>query len=150
MATPTGGQYVFSTASGPVDVFLTPSGPLPDPGAGGNAFDLEIFTVTNKGTSDPGFEGSAFVPGGAVNNLGRVAGPSITMNNGDFWVTDFGGADSIQAGSGNQTITGGVLTTILGGTGTLKVATGQQNTVLLKSAASATVEALGGNGERVV
>src|SRR5829696_4389828 len=117
MATPQGGQYVFSTASGPVDVFLTPSGPLPDPGAGGNAFDLEIFTDFNKGTSDPGFEGSAFVPAGMLNAQGRVANtsitPSITLNNGDFWVTDFGGIDTIQAGSGNQTVTGGVATTII-------------------------------------
>src|SRR5829696_4485844 len=107
----TGGQYVFTTATDPVDVFLTPgSVPLGDPGAGGNAFDLEIFTVTNPGTSDPGFEGSAFVPGGVLNAQGRVAARSITLNNGDFWVTDFEGTDTIQAGSGNQTVTGGIAT----------------------------------------
>jgi hypothetical protein len=149
MATPTGGQYVFSTASGPVDVFLTPSGPLADPGAGGNAFDLEIFTVTNKGTSDSGFEGSAFVPGGVVNAQGRVAGPSITANNGNFWITDFGGNDTIQAGSGAQTITGGVATKIFGGTGTMNVVTGNLDTVAVGGAASATVNTLGNTGERV-
>src|SRR5215216_23186 len=149
MATPAGGQYVFTTATGPVDVFLTGSGPLTDPGAGGNAFDLEIFTLTNKGTSDPGFEGSAFVPGGVLNAQGRVAGPSITMNNGDFWVTDAGSSDTIQAGSGNQTVTGGTATTILGGTGSLKVATGNLDVVSIGGATSATVNTLGNTGERV-
>jgi hypothetical protein len=155
MATPTSGQYVFSTASGPVDLFLTSgSVALGDPGAGGNAFDLEIFTDFNKGTSDPGFEGSAFVPAGMLNAEGRIANtsttPLITLNNGDFWVTDFGGTDTIQAGSGNQTVTGGVATTIIGGTGTLKVTTGNLDVVSIGGAASATVNTLGNNGERVV
>src|SRR5215204_265181 len=148
MATPTGGQYVFSTATAPVDVFFTPSGPLADPGAGGNLFDLEIFTLTNKGTSDPGFEGSAFVPGGTLNAQGRVAGPSIAANNGNFWITDFGGTDIIQAGSGAQTVTGGVATTILGGTGTLNVmSAGNLGVVSVGGASSATVNTLGNTGE---
>ncbi len=149
MATPAGGQYIFTTATGPVDVFLTATGPLTDPGVGGNTFDLEIFTLTNKGTSDPGFEGSAFVPGGTLNAQGRIAGASVTMNNGDFWVTDFGGTDTIQAGSGNQTVTGGTSTTILGGTGSLKVATGNLDVVSIGGASSATVNTLGNTGERV-
>src|SRR5215216_5653450 len=103
MATPTGGQYVFSTASAPVDLFFTPGAGLPDPGAGGNAFDLEIFTVANPGTSDPGFEGSAFGLGATLDSVGsvRITSPVLFLNDGDFWVTDLGGSDVIAAGSGN-------------------------------------------------
>src|SRR5688500_17493138 len=126
MPIPVDGKYVFSTASGLVDLFFRTGAGLGDPGAGGNAFDLEIFTIINPETSDPGFEGSVFAPGGTLDPSGSITTtiPSLTLNDGDFWVTDLGGSDTITAGSGNQTITGGSLTTIIGGTGNLAVKAG--------------------------
>jgi hypothetical protein len=142
MATPTGGQFVFSAAD-PVNLVLTPDGSNVPPAT--NLFDLEVFTVFNDFTAE-GYDGSGFAPGGTLDANGFLIAASFQANDGDYWIRNFGGQAQIVAGSGNQTVTGGILDTISGGTGNLVVIAGVENTVFVGDAAAATVNALAGNG----
>jgi len=128
MASVPGGKYSFAAVQ-PVNLVLTPDGTnVPPPIAGD--FNLEIFTSTN-GTLAAGYQGSAFAPGGTEDSIGNVLAASITLGSGAFSVDDTGGADSITAGSGNQTVVGGVFDTITGGSGPLDVIAGAGSTVLV-------------------
>lgn len=149
MTTPTGGQFIFARDDGlGVNVTLTPSGGTANPNPTPD-FDLEVFTVSNPGTKDSGYDGSGFAPGGTLNTSpdslnGAVQADSFIANDGSYWIIDLGGNATIRAGSGAQTITAGVGDTVFGGTGSLKLITDINNVVGLGSASSATVNAMAG------
>jgi hypothetical protein len=137
------GQFVFA-ATQPINLALTPDGSNLPPPVNGD-FNLEVFTATN-GATTAGYQGSALAPGGTLASNGDLVAPSLTLNAGDFAVTDLGNHDSITAGNGNETIVGGSFDTITGGNGTLGVTTGFANTILIGNGeTSATVNALAGS-----
>ena len=138
MASQPGGQYVFSVPSQTVNLALSADGNFPPPTGD---FDIAVF-VTANGTPPADYEGSAFAQGGGLLPNNRLGANALVLNNGDYQVNDFGGSDQITAGSGNQSIVGGIFTTILGGTGTLNVIAGDRNVVQAGDAAAITVNAL--------
>jgi hypothetical protein len=149
MASTPGGQFVFSVPGQDVLLALSSNGIFPPPTD--SAFDIAIFTdfnhgvpVGTDGTVLP-YEGTAFAPNGELKNNFLTA-PFLQMVAGDYWVTDFGGSDSIFGGSGNQTITGGIFTTVVGGSGVgagpLTVIMGDRGVFLAGDIPAATVNAL--------
>ena len=137
MASPPGGQYVFSSID-PVNLALSADSTFPP---ATNEFDIAVFTTTPTASPPADYEGAAIALGGTLVNDFLVA-DSLTLLGGNYLVSDAGGLDTITAGSGDQSIVGGSFTTIVGGTGPLNIVTGDRNTVLLGTAPSATVNAL--------
>src|SRR4051794_23038879 len=116
MASTPGSQYVF-TADQTVNVVRIEPGsdpnnpPPPVPGQ----FNLELI-IQPSGTNFPtpsGYQGAAVAQG--------TNGETLTLLAGNFAVMDNASGDLINAGSGNQTITGGANDTINGGTGNVTI-----------------------------
>ena len=138
MASQAGGQYVFSVPGQDVNLVLSSDGTFPPPTSD---FDIAVFTTAND-TPPAGYEGSAFAPGGVLVN-DFLEAPSLTLNNGSFQVNNIGGgSDTMTAGVGQQTIVGGIFTTIIGGAGTLTATTGDRGVVVAGDASTVTVNAL--------
>jgi Ca2+-binding RTX toxin-like protein len=100
MASIPGGQFTFSAVHQPVNLVVTASGAsLPPPISGD--FNLEVITAP-IGTSyplPPGYQGVALLSQG---------GYGLDMLRGSYSVAVTGsGADTVQGGAGNDTITGG-------------------------------------------
>src|SRR5439155_6425328 len=79
----------------------------------GSGFHLEVVynaTGTGNGSTDPGYDGLVYVSTDAGHTV-------LTMEHGNYWVTDTGGNDHIYLGDGAESITGASGDTLTGGTG---------------------------------
>ncbi|MGC2203239.1 MAG: calcium-binding protein [Stellaceae bacterium] len=111
MASIPGGQFTFFATDNPMNVAVTGAGQSPPPAVPGD-FNLNVITGSPGGSYSlpPGYQGVAL-----LSNQGHM----VTLAAGDYGVSVTGdGPDTIQAGSGNDTIYGGSSPdSIIGGSG---------------------------------
>lgn len=125
MASPTGGQFVFSIPPSTQQVILgINNGTAPVfPGPVTGDFNIEVFTsptVTGVPAPDSGFQASVTDPNGTLSS-NFLTGTVLTLGGGNYELTDSitGSASQsparITLGSGNQTVVGANGDTLVGG-----------------------------------
>lgn len=151
MASPVGGQFIFSAGDNKVSLSLNDgSGPIQTPVEGN--FNIEVFTapsLTTLPTLDPGFQAGVLDPNATIDSAGFLTGTNLTLFGGDYAVSDrptgFNTPAVITLGSGNQAVKGTIGDTLVGGTGNQVLNTAFGSSYAIGGTGSYTVYGAGGD-----